>query len=473
MSHLSHLAPGSLIHFSGIGGIGMSGIAEILHTMGHKLQGSDVSENGNTQRLSSLGVKIFIGQDPKNLENVGLLVRSSAIKVDHPEIAYCKSNNIPVIARTEMLAELMALKTSVSISGTHGKTTTTSLVAAMFEKANLSPTVINGGIINSKGTNAYIGKSEYLITEADESDATFIKIPSTIAVITNIDPEHLDYYGTFANLKKAFKTFITNLPFYGFGVLCIDHSEVRKLAKQIKDRKIITYGIYSEDADIYAHNIRQTTGGSKFDVKISKNLNSKIKSLKNVKLHIPGVHNVQNSLAAVAIAVQLGFPKEVICDGFSEFHGVKRRFTKVATIDGVTIVDDYAHHPAEVKVTLETARQATKINKGKVIAVFQPHRYTRLHDLFKEFSQAFWQADKVYIADVYSAHEAPIPGANRDELVKAIKKHKSSFPVLPLHSKNDLVEIFKKDCKKNDILLFLGAGDITKWAYELPDKLNA
>jgi len=473
MSYLANLKSGSLIHFSGIGGIGMSGIAEILHTLGYKLQGSDISENGNTQRLSNLGINVFLGQDPKNLQNIGLLVRSSAIKADNPEVLYCKSHNIPVISRTEMLAELMALKTSVSISGTHGKTTTTSLVASIFEKANLSPTVINGGIINTKGTNAYIGKGEYLITEADESDATFIKIPSTIAVITNIDPEHLDYYGTFAELKKAFKTFITNLPFYGFGILCIDHPEVRKLSKQIKDRKIITYGIKSEDADVYAHNIKQTTDGSKFDVKISKNLDTKLKTLKNIKLPIPGLHNVQNSLAAIAIAIQLNFPKEVICNGFSEFNGVKRRFTKVGVVKGVTIVDDYAHHPAEVKATLETARQATNVKKGKIIAVFQPHRYTRLRDLFKEFSQAFWQADKLYISDVYSAQEAPIPGVNKEELVQAIKKQKSNFPVLSLNSKDDLVEIIKKDCKKNDILLFMGAGDITKWAYELPEKLKS
>ena len=473
MTHLAKLSPRSIIHFSGIGGIGMSGIAEILHNLGYKLQGSDLSANGNTERLSSLGMTILYEQSAKNIGNIALLVRSSAIKSDNPEMLYCTKYNIPVISRTEMLAELMALKTSISISGTHGKTTTTSLVATIFEKANLSPTVINGGIINEKGTNAYIGKSDYLITEADESDATFIKIPSTIAVITNIDREHLDYYGTFANLQKAFKAFISNLPFYGFGVLCIDHPEVRKLATQIKHRKVITYGIHSEDADVYAYNIRQTTAGSKFDIKISSKLNTKLKTVKNISLHMPGIHNVQNSLAALAIAIELGFDKQVLINGFSEFKGVKRRFTTIGTYKGVKIVDDYAHHPAEIIATLETARQATKEKHGRVIAIFQPHRYTRLHDLFKEFSQSFGNADKVYIADVYSAHEQPIPGANKEALIAAIKKYQRKFEVGPLNSKDDIVNIIKKDCKKNDLLLFLGAGDITKWAHELPEKLNA
>ena len=473
MSYLANLPSSkSLIHFSGIGGIGMSGIAEILHNMGYALQGSDLSTNDSTARLSDFGIKVFQGHSEENVKNIALLVKSTAIKDDNPEVVYCKKHNIPVISRTEMLAELMALKTSISISGTHGKTTTTSLVAAIFEKANLSPTVINGGIINNKGTNAYIGKSDYLITEADESDATFIKIPSTIAVITNIDPEHLDYYKTFANLKKAFKTFIDNLPFYGFGILCIDHPEVRKLASQIKDKKIITYGINSEDADIYAYNIRQSTAGSKFDIKISSKLNKKFKILKNIKLHIPGIHNVQNSLAAIAIAIELGFDKKVIIDGFSEFRGVKRRFTKIAIYKGVTIVDDYAHHPAEIMATLETARQATKEKHGKIIAIFQPHRYTRLSSLMKEFADSFNKADKIYIADVYSAQEAPIAGANKESLIAAIKKKHKSLDVHPLNSKDDLVNIIKQDCKKNDLLLFLGAGDITKWAHGLPEKLN-
>ncbi|MCH9753696.1 MAG: UDP-N-acetylmuramate--L-alanine ligase [Alphaproteobacteria bacterium] len=472
MRYLSTLPEEHLVHFTGIGGIGMSGICEILHSMGYTIQGSDLSSNLNTKRLKSLKIKIYEGHNIENLKDISLLVKSSAIKDNNPEVLYCKRNNIPVISRTEMLAELMSLKTSIAVSGTHGKTTTTSLIASIFEQANASPTVINGGIINTKGTNAYVGKGEFLIAEADESDATFIKIPSKIAVITNIDPEHLDFYGSYENLKKAFKTFISNLPFYGFGVLCIDCPETKKLYEENKDRTIITYSIKSEDADIYAHNIVHTEYGNKFDVKLSNKIKFSSKSIKNIIIPVPGIHNVQNSLAAIAIALQLGFSERVISNGFSEFSGVKRRFTKIGTYNGVSIIDDYAHHPTEIKATLETARQVVRNTKGKIIVIFQPHRYTRLKNLMNEFAASFQDADIVYIADVYNANEDPIPGIDNKALVGEIKKHNFNDKVQILESKDNIPNILQTKCNNNDLLLFLGAGDITKWANDLPNKLK-
>jgi len=472
MSLLKKLSPKSIIHFSGIGGIGMSGIAEILHNLGYTVQGSDLSSNGNTERLAGLGIKVFQGHLPENVKNISLLITSSAITKNNPEVMHCIEHGIQTVSRTAMLAELMSTKTSIAISGTHGKTTTTSLIAAVFEKAKLSPTVINGGIINNKGTNAYLGDGDYLIAEADESDATFIKIPSTIAVITNIDPEHLDFYGSYENLKKAFETFIQDLPFYGFGVLCIDNPEVKKIANKITDRKIITYSLHSKEADIYTDNIEQTDTGHKFDIHISSKLNTKHKTIQNINLHIPGIHNVQNSLAALAIAIELGFSKKVISDAFSDFEGVKRRFTKVATYKGVSIIDDYAHHPTEVMATLATATQVAKRNKGRIITIFQPHRYSRLKTLMTEFSTSFEGSNFLYIADVYGSSEEPILGVNKEALISIIKKNQPNTKVEPLTSRDQIPEIIENVCKENDLLLFLGAGDISKWANELPQKLK-
>lgn len=472
MSLLTNLSPKSIIHFSGIGGIGMSGIAEILNNLGYKIKGSDLSSNSNTERLAGLGIKIFKGHSPENVKGISLLVTSSAITKTNPEVVYCTEHNIKIVLRTAMLAELMSTKTSIAISGTHGKTTTTSLVAAVFEKAKLSPTVINGGIINNKGTNAYLGDGDYLIAEADESDATFINIPSTIAVITNIDPEHLDFYGTYDKLKKAFETFIQDLPVYGFGVLCIDNLEVKKIANKVTDRKIITYSLHSKEADIYADNIEQTDTGHKFDIHISSKLNTKHKTIENIHLPIPGIHNVQNSLAALAIAIELGFSKKVIVDAFSDFEGVKRRFTKVATYKGVSIIDDYAHHPTEVMATLATATQVAKRKNGRIITIFQPHRYSRLQSLMNEFSTSFKGSDLLYIADVYGSSEEPIPGVDKEALLAAIKKNQPSTKVELLTSKDQIPGIIENVCKENDLLLFLGAGDISKWANELPQKLK-
>lgn len=459
------------IHFSGIGGIGMSGIAEILHNLGYTIQGSDLADNYVTKRLKELGIKIVLEQVAENIKNVSLVVKSTAIKDNNPEIVAARQHKIPVISRTEMLAELLRLKICVAIAGSHGKTTTTSLTACMFEAAHMNPTVINGGIINNRNTNAYLGNGDFVIAEADESDATFIKIPSTIGIITNIDPEHMDYYNTFEDLKNAFRTFISNLPFYGFGVLCIDHPVVKEIASSITERKIITYGIDSKESDLKAINIRQDLSGSIFDVIISDNVKGTIRELKNIKLPTPGLHNVLNALGPIAIALELGFAKDHIINGFNSFNGVKRRFTLTGEYNGAKFIDDYAHHPEEIKVTLKTAQSVAKLNNGKVIAIFQPHRYSRLQNLFSEFVHCFSDSDILYIADVYSAGEAVIEELNKELLLNVIKQSKAHSDARLLMSPDDLPEIIKNDAKPNDIVIFLGAGNITYWANDIVNKL--
>lgn len=461
------------IHFSGIGGIGMSGIAEILHNLGFIIQGSDVAKNYNTERLKEMGIHIFIGQKQDNLKHVSLLVKSTAIKEDNPEYIAAKANKIPIITRTEMLAELMRLKVSIAISGTHGKTTTTSLTAAIFENAGLHPTVINGGIINNRQTNAYLGDGDYLVAEADESDETFIKIPSTIGVVTNIDPEHLDYYGNYENLKNAFCTFIFNLPFYGFGVLCIDHPAVRELAKKIGGRrKTLTYSMQDTSADIVAYNVRHELFQTIFDVKISSNVNCPYREIKDIKLPIPGFHNVSNALAAISIAAEINFSKDKIVSAFKNFKGVKRRFTFTGEYNGIRFFDDYAHHPEEIKATLATAREVANNSGGKVIAIFQPHRYSRTKDLFNDFVKCFSDSDIIYIADIYPAGETPMPNINKELLVNTIKQSNAHSDPRLLSSHEALPEIIKKEAHENDIVIFMGAGSVTTWANELPKQLN-
>lgn len=459
-----------IIHFIGVGGIGMSGICEILHNLGYNVQGSDSANNANVQRLQSLGIKVIVGQKEDNIENVEVLVKSSAIKDTNPEILAGKNKGIPIIQRAEMLAEIMRLKISVAVAGTHGKTTTTSMVTSMFDSANLDPTVINGGIINRYGTNAHLGEGEWLIAEADESDGTFLKLPATVGIITNIDPEHMEHYGSFDALKKAFRDFIENLPFYGFGVLCKDHPEVSALASTIKDRKVITYGIDSQ-ADVKAENIRIENGGSTYDIEISEKVKGGARTIKNIHLPMPGRHNVLNSLAAISVAAELEFDKKVILNGFGKFQGIKRRFTKTGEVDGITIIDDYGHHPKEIAVTLQTAKDTVKDTKGNVIAVVQPHRYSRVKDLFNDFCSCFADADEVIVADIYEAGESPIDGISKDSLVDGIKKtgHKG---VSGLASKDDLPERIKKIAKSGDVVVFLGAGNITLWANELPKQLK-
>lgn len=459
------------LHFIGIGGIGMSGIAEILHHLGYKVQGSDLAENANSNRLKAMGLTVFIGQDAKNIEGAAVVIKSSAVKDSNPEIIAARENRIPVIKRAEMLAELMRLKTAIAIAGTHGKTTTTSLVAALFEAAKLAPTVINGGILNNHGTNAYLGSGDFLIAEADESDATFIKIPSTIAVITNIDPEHLDYYQSFDVLRAAFRTFIENLPFYGFAVLCKDHPEVAHLIATVIDRRIISYGL-QPGADIVATNIREDISGSTFDVEISDTIVGGKRQLIDVYLPMPGIHNIQNALAAIAIALELAFDEEIIINGFRAFKGVKRRFTTTGEVDGITVIDDYGHHPVEIMASLRTAKSVATKKGGKVIAVLQPHRYTRLHDLFSEFTHCLNDADTAFIADVYAAGESPLAGASRDVLVAAIRQSRPDADIRILDNPLRLAALVSAVAEPNDLVICLGAGNITAWAATLPEEIR-
>ncbi|SOC28463.1 UDP-N-acetylmuramate--L-alanine ligase [Thalassospira xiamenensis] len=456
------------IHFVGIGGIGMSGIAEILHNLGYTVQGSDISDNANVQRLRDLGIRVFVGHQAANVEDAKVVVISTAVKPDNPEVVAARADMIPVVRRSEMLAELMRLKAAIAVGGTHGKTTTTSLVATMLDAAGLDPTVINGGIINSYGTNARLGDGDWMVVEADESDGTFVKVPSTISVVTNIDPEHLDHWKNFDQLRDAFKNFVQNIPFYGFAVLCIDHPEVQALIGKVTDRRIFTFG-FSPQADVRAVNVRTEIGQSTFDVVIRERVDSAERVIKDVRLPMVGDHNVSNSLAAITVALELGIPDDKIVSAFDGFTGVKRRFTKTGEVDGVTIIDDYGHHPVEIKAVLKAARKATENN---VIAVVQPHRYSRLHDLFEEFCTCFNDADSVIVADVYEAGESPIEGANRDALVEGLR-NRGHRHVAALEGPEALASMIAKEAKPGDLVVCLGAGSISAWANALPAQLEA
>ena len=463
-----------VIHFIGIGGIGMSGIAEIMHNLGYQVQGSDLSESDNVLRLRNLGMKVFIGHDAANIDGTSVVVKSTAVKDDNLEIIGARKQKIPLVKRSEMLAELMRLKISIAVSGSHGKTTTTAFIAAIFEAAELSPTVINGGIINTRGTNAYLGSSDYLIAEADESDGTFIRIPSTIAVITNIDAEHLEYYGSFDNLKKAYETFIHNLPFYGFAVACKDHPEVNILINKIQDREVITYGIAAKDLDVQAINIIEEIDGSIVDIKISKRINGEATIIKGIRIPVAGRHNVLNALAAIAIGVKLKFKTHYVTNAFAKFSGVKRRFTKTDEVNNVTIIDDYAHHPEEIKAILSTSRQATKSTKNsKVIGLFQPHRYTRLESLFSEFVNCFDDLDVLFVSDIYTAGESPIEGISKEILISSLRQNYKDKTIHSMDSLEQMAEQVALVASPGDIVIFMGAGTSTKWAYEFPDKYRA
>lgn len=468
--YLDKLKRGGIIHFSGIGGIGMSGIAEVLHDLGYNVQGSDsVLDNANIVRLRNKNIRILPHQDGRGLSDIDLFVKSTAIKEKNPEVKYCRGNGITVISRGQMLAELMVGKTAIAVSGTHGKTTTTSLIASMLESLELNPTVINGGVINGQDTNAYLGTGDLLVAEADESDETFVKIPSTIGVITNIDPEHLDHYGSFEKLKSSFESFINNLPSNGYGVLCIDHPEVRNLLSKLKNT-VLTYGIDSPDADVRAINIKQLTYGFEFDVKIGARHGKKT-LITGVKLGVPGIHNVLNSLSAIAIAYRMGFESTEISKGFAKFKGVQRRFTLAGEVDGVKFIDDYAHHPEEIKAVLKTARQCVG-ESGKIIAIFQPHRYTRLRDLFEDFTNSFIDANMVIISDVYEAGETPIEGISGSKLAGKIAKLGFHESVKFCASENEIISSLKSCSAPGDIVIFLGAGNITKWAHNAPKVLR-
>jgi len=457
-----------LVHFIGIGGIGMSGIAEVLHNLGHRVQGSDQADSANVQRLRDKGIEVFVGHKAENLGDAEVVVVSTAIKKNNPELVAAREKLLPVVRRAEMLAELMRFRNAIAIGGTHGKTTTTSLVATLLEAGGLDPTVINGGIINAYGTNARMGEGEWMVVEADESDGTFLKLPADVAVITNIDPEHLDHYGNFDAVRAAFRQFVENVPFYGFGVLCLDHPEVQALVGRIEDRKIITYG-ENPQADVRFMNVRIEGPRSIFDVEIRRRRTGKVIRLDNLVMPMPGRHNISNATAAIAVANRLGMSSEDIAKGLASFGGVKRRFTLTGEWNGVQIFDDYGHHPVEIKAVLRAAREACK---GRVIAVHQPHRYSRLSSLFEEFAACFNDADSIFLAPVYAAGEDPIEGANSEALVSRIKSggHRDARF---LSSPELLPEMVAEIAKPGDFVVLLGAGSITYWAAALPKQLES
>ncbi len=456
------------VHFIGIGGIGMSGIAEIMIRIGYTVQGSDMKPSANTERLEQLGARIFIGHAPEHVEGASAIVYSTAVKGDNPEMVAARELRLPLVRRAEMLAELMRLQFSIGVAGTHGKTTTTSMVAALLDAGGLDPTVVNGGIINAYGTNAKVGEGEWIVVEADESDGTFLKLKSTCAIVTNIDPEHLDFYGDFDTARKAFKDFVENIPFYGFAAVCLDHPEVQALAAKVENRRLVTYGV-NPQAEVRGVNVTMGPEGAKFDVIFSPH-NAEPRTLQGLHLPMAGDHNVANALAAIAVARELGVDDASILKGLKGFGGVKRRFTTTGVVGGIRIVDDYGHHPVEISSVLKAARAVTP--GGRVIAVVQPHRYTRLRDLMSEFSACFNDADTVIVADVYTAGEQPIEGVDRDHLIEGMKRfgHRRA---LPLNSPADLPAMIAEEARSGDLVVFLGAGDITNWAYALPGQLEA
>jgi len=456
-----------IIHFVGIGGIGMSGIAEVMHNLGYLVQGSDAAENANVKRLRDLGVNVMVGQAAQNLGEAQVVVVSSAIKSENPELKEARVRQLPVVRRAEMLAELMRLKSCVAIGGTHGKTTTTSLVAALLDAGGIDPTVINGGIINAYGTNARLGDGDWMVVEADESDGTFVKLPATIAVVTNIDPEHLDHYGSFDAIRDAFVRFIENVPFYGFAVMCIDHPEVQALMGRVSDRTLVTYGT-NPQADISASNVRMDGAVTVFDVTVRDRKSDVTAVLNGLRLAMPGHHNMLNALAAIAVAVRMGVSVEAVAKGLAEFGGVKRRFSLAGTWNDVAIYDDYGHHPVEISAVLQAARSACK---GRIVAVVQPHRYTRLRDLFDEFCSCFNDADTVIVTPVYEAGEQPIDGVNRDTMVQGLldRGHRN---VLALEGPEALPGMIADIVEPGDMVVCLGAGNITQWANALPKDLE-
>ena len=458
------------IHFIGIGGIGMSGIAEVMHNMGYSVQGSDMAEGYVIQNLRDLGIKVMIGHKAENLGDAAVVVTSTAIKRGNPEVELALEKRVPVIRRAEMLAELMRLKSTVAVAGTHGKTTTTSMVAALLDAGGVDPTVINGGIINSYGSNARLGSSDWMVVEADESDGSFLRLDGTLAIVTNIDPEHLDHYGSFDKVKDAFVEFVENTPFYGAAMLCLDHPEVQAILPRVQDRRIVTYG-FSAQADIRGENVRPVPGGNVFDVQIRERDGS-TRRIEDINMPMPGRHNVSNAMAAIGVALHMGIDDKTIQSGFASFGGVKRRFTKVGEValDGgsATVIDDYGHHPVEIKAVLAAAREGAR---GRVIAVVQPHRFTRLRDLMDDFQQAFNDADIVFAAPVYTAGEQPIEGVDSEALVAGLKRrgHRAAQSIADA---NALAQALAADLRADDMVVCLGAGDITKWAAGLAAAID-
>ncbi|MER0238244.1 UDP-N-acetylmuramate--L-alanine ligase [Fulvimarina sp. MAC8] len=455
------------VHFIGIGGIGMSGIAEVLVNLGYTVQGSDQAENANVTRLREKGVKVSIGHRADNLGDAEVVVVSTAIKRTNPELSAARERLLPIVRRAEMLAELMRFRQAIAIGGTHGKTTTTSMVATLLDAGGLDPTVVNGGIINAYGTNARMGEGDWMVVEADESDGTFLKLPADIAVVTNIDPEHLDHYGTFEKVKEAFRSFVENVPFYGFAVMCIDHPVVQSVVSEIEDRRVITYG-ENPQADVRFENVSFEPGKSHFSVTVRDRVKDTETHLGELTLPMPGKHNVSNATAAIAVADRLGLTPEQIQKGLATFGGVKRRFTLTGVVDGIAIYDDYGHHPVEIRSVLAAARASAH---GRVIAVVQPHRYTRLQALFPDFASCFNDADTVILAPVYAAGEEPIEFANSEMLVERIKLggHRDARLI---DGPDELPVLINQIAEEGDMVILLGAGSITQWAYALPKQLE-
>ena len=456
------------IHFVGIGGIGMSGIAEVLHTLGYAVQGSDIADSANVRRLREAGIAVTVGHDVANVANAQVVVTSTAVKRDNPEVVAARARMIPVVRRAEMLAELMRLRWAIAVGGTRGKTTTTSLVACVLEGAGMDPTVINGGIINAYGSNTRLGEGEWMVVEADESDGSFLRLPATIAIVTNMDPEHLDHWGSAEAMVAGYDQFVANVPFYGFAVLCIDHPGVQQMIPRLSDHRIITYG-FSPQADVRADRVVMDRLGATFEVVVTDRFRGRNRRLGPYRLPMLGHHNVQNALAAIAVATEMDVSDSSIRSALASFKGVKRRFTKTGEAGGITIIDDYGHHPVEIAAVLKAARQA---GARDVVAVVQPHRYSRLQSLFPEFCTCMNDAGTVIVADVYAAGEAPIPGADRDALVDGLRArgHRS---VVPLPEPSHLAEMVHAIAKPGDFVICLGAGTITHWAAALPGELLA
>jgi UDP-N-acetylmuramate--alanine ligase len=459
--------PGELgpIHFIGIGGIGMSGIAEILMTLGYSVQGSDTNASKITDRLAQLGSQIFVGHAAENVALAAVVVMSSAIKKGNPELEEARRRGLPVVRRAEMLAELMRLKSNIAVAGSHGKTTTTTMVATLLEKGGFDPTVINGGVIHAYGSNARAGAGEWMVVEADESDGSFNRLPATIAIVTNIDPEHMEHWGSFDALRKGFLDFVSNVPFYGLAVCCTDHPEVQTLVGRVTDRRIVTFG-FNAQADVRGINLRFEDGTAYFDVALQSEGEEQM--IRDLILPMPGDHNVSNALSAIAVARHLGMSGDAIRTALASFGGVNRRFTRVGTVGGVTVIDDYGHHPVEIIAVLRAARQSTK---GRIIAVHQPHRFTRLSNLFEDFCTCFNEADIVAIAEVYSAGENPIAGATRENLVKGLIAHGHRHAVA-VSSEDDLEKLVRYNGKPGDLVICLGAGSISAWASNLVQRLD-
>lgn len=460
--------PVGRIHFIGIGGIGMSGIAEAMMHLGYQVQGSDAADSANVKRLRERGIEVFVGHAAENLGDAQVVVYSSAVKPDNPEFQAAREKHLPIVRRAEMLAELMRLKWAIAVGGTHGKTTTTSMVAAILDAGGVDPTVINGGIINAYGSNARIGNGRWMVVESDESDGSFLRLPATVAIVTNIDPEHLEHYGDFDKLRAAFRTFVENVPFYGFAVMCLDHPEVQSMVSRVIDRRIITYGT-SPQADVRAVDIGFANGGSRFNVVLTDRVTGTQRILDEVTMPMPGRHNVLNSLAAISVADQIGIDAATIKKALANFGGVKRRFTRTGAWNGTAIIDDYGHHPVEIAAVLAAARETTD---KRIVAVVQPHRYTRLRDLFEEFCTCFNDAETVIVAPVYAAGEAPIEGIDRDALVEGLRAHGHRH-VIALNSEADLPPLVAGLAEPGGLIVCLGAGSISGWANALPDKLAA